>query len=421
MCDTLVAVPPATADGAVWFGKNSDREPGEAQVVEHLSRARHAAGAKVRCTYVELPQVSETYEVVLSRPFWMWGCEMGANEHGLVVGNEAVFTRMPAEEVGLTGMDLQRLALERTANADEALELITRLLAEHGQGGGMGYRHRGFRYCSSFILADPREAWVLETAGRYWAAEKVVGARTISNGLTIGTGFDRVHEGAADFARKQGWLGRGEDLDFARRFGSRLYAPAVTGSQVRRACTLRWLTQSGPADRDSVLAALRDHGGRPPAAGVRLDSICAHASWLPTRSSGQTSGSMLSRLATDGARHWFTGSTSPCLSVFKPVPLGGEKIDTGPVPGAGFDDESLFWRHERLHRVVLADYERRRASFDEARRVLEAGVAGPEAWGAHREAIASWTERALAVPTRSYSPLFTRYWRRQSRLDRVPA
>jgi dipeptidase len=30
MCDTLVAVPPATAHGAVIFAKNSDREPGEA-------------------------------------------------------------------------------------------------------------------------------------------------------------------------------------------------------------------------------------------------------------------------------------------------------------------------------------------------------------------------------------------------------
>ncbi len=34
MCDTFVALPPATADGSILFGKNSDREPNEAQSLE---------------------------------------------------------------------------------------------------------------------------------------------------------------------------------------------------------------------------------------------------------------------------------------------------------------------------------------------------------------------------------------------------
>jgi hypothetical protein len=54
MCDTMVALGSATADGAVMFAKNCDREPGE----------------RVQCTCVDVPQVETTHATLLSRPFW---------------------------------------------------------------------------------------------------------------------------------------------------------------------------------------------------------------------------------------------------------------------------------------------------------------------------------------------------------------
>lgn len=42
--------------------------------------ADHAPGSTVRCTYIEVPQVPHTFGIVLSRPTWMWGAEMGAND-----------------------------------------------------------------------------------------------------------------------------------------------------------------------------------------------------------------------------------------------------------------------------------------------------------------------------------------------------
>ena len=66
----------------------------------------------------------------------MWGCENGANERGVVIGNEAVSTKVPNETDGtssapaslLLGMDLVRLGLERSDTSQEACNVITFLL-----------------------------------------------------------------------------------------------------------------------------------------------------------------------------------------------------------------------------------------------------------------------------------------------------
>lgn len=51
--------------------------------------------------------------MILSKPGWMWGAEMGANESGVVIGNEAVWTNdnegdSDTSVKRLLGMDLVR-------------------------------------------------------------------------------------------------------------------------------------------------------------------------------------------------------------------------------------------------------------------------------------------------------------------------
>lgn len=375
MCDTMVALGNATADGSVIFAKNSDRDPNEAQELVIFPRQSHPAGSTVKCTYIEIPQVSETYTVLLSRPFWIWGTEVGANEHGLVIGNEAAFTKVPyGKEPALIGMDFIRLALERAATAREALDVITALLQTYGQGGNCGLRQKLY-YHNTFILADPSEAWLLETAGTQWAAEKVRDIRSISNAITIGNNWDLASDGLVDYALERGWCKREEDFHFGKCYSDFLYTRFSYAHQRQQRTSALLQAEKGAITPRTMMTILRDHdAGRDtrwtPARGIFWASVCCHAGPGPVRIS-QTVGSMVSHLTASTHTHWLTGTSAPCTSVFKPVWIDTGLPDLGPPPTARYDKAALWWRHEALHREVLRDYSTRLPLFDDEREALE--------------------------------------------------
>lgn len=291
MCDTLVALPSATADGSVIFAKNSDRPVDEAQSIRRYPRQSHPIAATVCCTYIEIPQVETTAAVLLSQPDWMWGAEMGVNEYGVVIGNEAVWTKAPLGPPALLGMDLVRLGLERGRTAPEVVEVITGLLEKHGQGGACGENDPSFAYHNSFLLADAREAWVLETANQDWAAERVTsGIRNISNGLSIRTNYEKTSESL-----------RGHGLDFAAHFSS---SPDQLDPASREAWGQRLMAEHmGQITVETMKNILSHHDS----------GICMHGAFA-------TTASMVSRLTTDGTNgHWMTGAPYPCQTPFKPV------------------------------------------------------------------------------------------------------
>lgn len=340
MCDTLVSL----TDHGVLFAKNSDRDPNEAQVLRWHAAADHQPGVEVACTWISVPQVAHTHAVALSQPWWMWGAEMGANEHGLVIGNEAVFTKRPKGATALLGMDLLRLALERAATAADAVEVMVGLLERHGQGGSCSHENPGFSYHNSFLVADANGAIVLETADAHWATEEARGpGRSISNGLTI-AGFAAAH---ADRLR-----GR------------------VASCSLRRARTEASAARAlGPAD---LFTALRDHGDDPaprwsPLNGA-LGAPCVHAGGKVT--STQTTSSWVADLRAEPL-HWVTATSAPCTSLFKPVRIH-QPVDLGADPTNRFDPASVWWRHERLHRLALRDHPGSTARFVATRDRTEA-------------------------------------------------
>jgi len=443
MCDTMVAVGNATSDGSVILAKNSDREPNEAHVLVHIPRQKHPPDSKVKCTYIEIPQVEETYEVFLSKPFWIWGCEMGVNEFGVAIGNEAVFTKEPYQkEGGLIGMDFIRLALERAKTAYQALQIIVDLLARYGQGGNCGFEHPTY-YHNSFILADPNEAWVLETAGKYWAAERVKDVRSISNGLTIGETWDEASPGLVEHALEKGWCKSRQDFHFARCYSDFLYTN-LDGCKPRQCRSMELLSRNaGKIDVAMMMKFLRDHGQRAendpdwdPSRGWVMDTLCVHASFGPTRPS-QSTGAMVAHLTKDISTIWATGTSGTCTSIFKPLFLCGEDFPSmGSMPEGKYDPRSLWWQHECLHRQVIRDYAHRMSVYREERDKLEDGFIQQVAMTlqachglskveqAQRltalsrssfeqagRATQEWTEKVAAVPVqKSPSMLFSWSW-----------
>ena len=167
MCDTLAVV---TSSGT-WFAKSSDRSPREVQVVE--GHADRPGGGTTTAQSLELPDPGAA-RVLASRPTWLRGYEHGVNEHRVAVGNERIWTtQRPTTEPGhLLGMDLVRIALERSTDADTALDALTEALERYGQGG-VGEFDRPEAYDSSFLIVDPRGGWHVETRGASWAAAPI--------------------------------------------------------------------------------------------------------------------------------------------------------------------------------------------------------------------------------------------------------
>lgn len=308
MCDCLVAVGPPSTAGGTLFAKNSDRPPDESQVLERYPAARRAE--PIRATHVEVdPGARETIGFVGSRPWWMWGVEHGVNEAGVAIGNETIYTTLDPRPFppALTGMDLVRLGLERGPTAAGAVAAMTDLLERYGQGG-TGHLGVDRPYWSSFLVADPGEAFVLETSGRVWEAERVApgGTRAISNRTTIPS-FDAAHR-------------------HPRQPVETLVDPRWNAS--------RRVLADAPVTVGALKAHLRSH-----TAGEDGWTVCMHVDGVET-----TTASVVAELG-GGPAHFLLGS--PCTSVYVPlfvhrplgVPVRWDRVATlGPEARALLDE-----------------------------------------------------------------------------------
>jgi len=393
-CDTFVALPDVTADGSMLLAKNSDRPAGECQPLRYWPRRQSSATSAVRLAYLDIPDVEQSWAHLGSSPYWCWGHELGLNEWGVGIGNEALFTRDLAEHVthsrhgqpppaGILGMELVRLGLERATTAQEAVSTITELVAAYGQWGS-GVPGRSIEegaYDNSYLVADPREAWVIETSGHRWAA-RVIGTETyaISNQLTIRNEWDRASEDLTDHAIEAGWWPASENrpFDFARAYtdpGTPLQVSHVRLQRSRH--LLADAARHGKITFDQATRVLRDHyedtflgGPYFTAALPDLMTLCMHDSpaeftWGNTASSAI----MLMPDTPDQLPHLWWAAATPCTSVYLPIfPAAGSVPNAVALPAATvvserpedvatatYDAQSYWWQFQKLLDHVKGD------------------------------------------------------------------
>jgi secernin len=353
MCDTLCAPGP----GGMVFAKNSDRPPGEVQVVWPFGR-RSSAGCTLRTQYLSIGDTG-AHATLLSCPTWLWGAEHGVNEHAVAIGNERVETShdAAAAPAALIGMDLVRLGLERARTAEEAVEIMGALLETHGQGGIADAAHHD-AYDSSFLVADPDQVFVLDTAGSEHAAAPFPAGTAISNRLTLGTDWTMA---SPSLTRGDDFLGRygaGHDTLRAddRLEASRAFLRAGRPGGLTPAATAAHLRDHGTGPWGAPGARLEAAPVSPPVEGGDNSSgvtVCMHLHDLVVTTSSMIA--LLPRRADREAplRAWVAAG-SPCVSVYVPC---FPRAASGPPPYVPLDlsQEELWNAADRLRRRVEAD------------------------------------------------------------------
>jgi secernin len=352
-CDTMVALGGSTKGGNTVFAKNSDRPHNEPQPLIQIEAADYSGGFS-GTQFVDVPQAAHTYRHVGSKPYWCAGYEHGYNEHQVVIGNEALPSLLlETTEPKLIGMEVLRLGLERSKSGEEAVDVITGLVSEFGQGkfsNSAGVR----TYDNIFLIADPTSAYVVECVGHDWAVKQVENVTSISNVAQIGEDVDRMSPGVKYQATKLGLSDMGFGDKFA--FSSVFADPANSLSGLARQCRSDAMLRRGAGQLDvrSMIEVLTDHSnGENPDEDHVVDvagnlSICLHRT--VGESKGASTASLVADLCATDERlpiYW-TGLYSPCMTVFLPNFI---ESDLPGVLGIGNELESAdspWWDFYRL-------------------------------------------------------------------------
>jgi secernin len=295
---------------------------------------------------------------------------------------------------------------------------MTSLLEEYGQWGSAVpmASHADGAYNNSYIIADPREAWVLETVGKRWIARRFLdGTAAISNQPSIRESWDLASDDLVDYAISQDWWPEEERNRFDFAFAYTDFQKPLQVSQIRVQRSRELLKKAEGSHRGIDVAwvkrILRDHyedtflqGPYFNAALPDFLTLCMHSS-PASFTWGNTASSAIFVLpqSEDHLPMLWWNPVTPCTGLYVPVFMGAgdlpallSKAGTAgramiPPPEAKQDQYevgSYWWLFRNLLDLIKGDEHgngflaRRRIAretFDELERTWDARVTEVEA------------------------------------------
>jgi secernin len=282
----------------------------------------------------------------------------------------------------MIGMEIVRIALERSISAAHAVEIITELVGTHGQGK---FDCPQRTYDNTFLVSDPREAYVVETAGFDWAVrtvrqadrcwsisnvsnlnelDLVVSATAAANAALVGLAVPAV---AAVPASASGGVVADPGFRWTSTFGD--LDAGVSGStrQARSAALLNSLAPG--VDVRAMMGTLCDHGTSttdtafvtdiPPWEPSNSAILCVHGRDPAARST--TAASVVAdfpavvndmELEPRLAVFW-CAMYSPCLSVYLPVFIEADLPAELAIGGEHPTTDSPWWLFHAIGQDAL--------------------------------------------------------------------
>lgn len=320
--DLIVAMPETSANQSTYFGINSHRPLHEVQTLVVNGGSQHSCGEAVNAQHIRLPQQRQTFAVLGSQPENCWGYLYGVNERCVAIGYSHWDSLLTSNEIGLLGTDIVRLCLERSASAQQAADLMIDFIYRYGQSRFAGLpsaKEEGH----IFLIADAKNAFVIEAADHYWAMQEIHSVRAVSDVSMIRQDWNRIAPGLAEQAISQGlWQCDGNKLDF----GCLNKTPAGSSSALRRwgRATLLLESQSGAIDGAFIRKVLSDHYEEtsfeidPTRYYQTPNPICQHDFGHGTLSTATSFQVELSEAQLEIPMAWVTFGP-PCFSVSFPV------------------------------------------------------------------------------------------------------
>jgi len=387
-CYAVVAGREASADGSVLVAHNEQNGGRRILNFRRIPRRQYPPGSVVTLRREgQLPQVAQTWAFLWSENPGLEFSDGYLNEWGVAVVSDGCGTREDDYEAlvrrgeirgGGIGYMLRRLVAQRARTAREGVKLAGKLVER------FGYVDSGRTY----VVADPREAWLLAVVrGRRWVAQRVPDDAVVflPNIHIIGevdledTANFLGSPDLISYAVRRGWFDPrdGEPFNFRKAYRKNRDDPPDPrrwrGRQLIAGCREPWPPEEPPPPglkpEEAVTVAalvevLRFVGapGTLSTPGTQEGAVFQLRSETPPsigcvywRTTAEPSVSVLTP--------WYVGVFQTPNNYYRPVDVRRQlSLDHhfAPPPGTfDVDAQSAWWKFKKLQDVVREDYQAR--------------------------------------------------------------